>query len=51
MEDLSGAIGYEEVLLAVLLVGVVTAIYRLRGVGLEWDMAVATVRIFLLQLA
>ncbi|MDP8992741.1 MAG: iron export ABC transporter permease subunit FetB [Actinomycetota bacterium] len=51
MEDLSGAIGYDEVLLAVLLVGVGTAISRLRGVGLEGDMAVATVRSFLQLLA
>lgn len=44
--DLSGAVGYADVALAVLLVAVGMAASRLRGLGLERDMAVATVRSF-----
>lgn len=51
MADLSGSIGYEEVLLAVLLAGVGAVVSRLRGVGLEKDMGVATVRSFVQLLA
>lgn len=51
MRDLSGAVGFREVLLAVLLVGVGAGVSRLRGLRLEGDMAVATVRSFLQLLA
>lgn len=51
MRDLSGAVGFQEVLLAVLLVGVGAGVSRVRGLGLEGDMAVATVRSFLQLLA
>ena len=44
MDDLSGAIGYREVALAVVLVAVGAGLSRLRRVGLERDMAVATLR-------
>ncbi len=49
--DFSGAVGFEDVALAVLLVGVGIAVSRLRGLGLERDMAVATVRSFAQLLA
>ena len=51
MSDVSNSIGFEEVLLAVLLVGVGAVVSRLRGVGLEKDMGVATVRSFVQLLA
>jgi len=51
MRDLSGAIGFREVALAVLLVGVGAGVSRLRGLRLEGDMAVASVRAFLQLLA
>ncbi len=51
MGDLSGAVGFQEVLLAVLLVGVGAGVSRLRRLELEGDMAVATVRSFLQLLA
>ena len=44
MDDLSGAIGYQDVLLAVVLVGLGGVLSRLRRVGLERDIAVATLR-------
>ncbi len=46
MRDLSGAVGYPEVALAVALVAVGVVISRMRGLGLEGDMVVATVRSF-----
>lgn len=51
MPDLSGAVGYAEVALALLLVGVGALVSRYRGLGLESDMAVATVRSFTQLLA
>ncbi|HET7488178.1 MAG TPA: iron export ABC transporter permease subunit FetB [Acidimicrobiales bacterium] len=51
MNDLSGAIGYKDVALAVALVAVGMVISRVRGLGLEKDMAVATIRSFVQLLA
>lgn len=51
MRDLSGAIGYPEVALAVLLVGVAAIVSRFRKVGLETDMGIATLRSFVQLLA
>lgn len=51
MQDLSGAVGYAEVALALLLVGVGALVSRYRRLGLEKDMAVATVRSFTQLLA
>ncbi|MDQ3570810.1 MAG: iron export ABC transporter permease subunit FetB [Actinomycetota bacterium] len=49
--DLSGSVGFQEVALAVLLVGVGAAVSRLRGLHLEADMGLATVRSFVQLLA
>ena len=46
MRDLSGAIGYQDVALAVALVAVGAAVSRFRRLDLERDMLVATVRSF-----
>jgi putative ABC transport system permease protein len=51
VSDLSGAIGYPEVALALLLAGVAALISRFRKVGLEGDMVVSTVRSFVQLLA
>ena len=51
MRDLSGAVGYADVALAVALVAVGAVISRFRGLGLEGDMLVATVRAFVQLLA
>ncbi|MGH9178041.1 MAG: ABC transporter permease [Acidimicrobiales bacterium] len=51
MTDLSNAIGFADVALAVALVAVGAAISRFRGLGLEGDIAVATVRSFVQLLA
>ena len=51
MPDLSGAVGYPEVAMAVVLVVVAAAVSRYRALGLERDMAVATVRSFAQLLA
>lgn len=51
MRDLSGSVGYPEVALAVVLVAIGAAISRFRGLRLEDDMAVATVRSFVQLLA
>jgi putative ABC transport system permease protein len=51
VRDLSGAIGYGEVALSVLLVVLGAVVSRLRTVRLEADMAVATLRSFLQLLA
>ncbi len=51
MQDLSGAVGYAEVALALLLVGVGVGISRYRRLGLESDVVVATVRSFAQLLA
>ncbi|MGH9165324.1 MAG: ABC transporter permease [Acidimicrobiales bacterium] len=51
MRDLSGAIGFADVALAVLLVGVAAAVSRRRRLGLEQDLAVATLRSFTQLLA
>ena len=42
-----GPVGFSDVALALLLVGVALAVSRWRRVGLESDMAVATVRSFI----
>lgn len=46
MNDLSGAVGYPDVALAVALVVAGATISRVRGLGLEGDMGVAVVRSF-----
>lgn len=46
MTDLSGAIGYQDVALAIALVAVGAAISRFRRLDLETDMLIATVRSF-----
>lgn len=46
MNDLSGAISYADVALAVALVAVGAVISRVRGLGLEGDMAIAVLRSF-----
>ena len=51
MRDLSGAIRYGDVALAMALVAVGAAVSRLRRLGLEGDMAVATVRSFVQLIA
>lgn len=51
MNDLSGAIGYPDVALAVALVAVGAVVSRARGLGLEGDMAIAVVRSFAQLLA
>lgn len=51
MQDLSGTVGYPEVALAVLLVLVGAAVSRYRGLHLEGDVLVATVRSFVQLLA
>jgi len=51
VQDLSGAIGYPEVALALLLVVVGAAVSRYRGLGLERDVGVAAVRSFAQLLA
>ena len=51
MRDLSGAVRYADVALAVALVAVAAAISRFRGLGLEGDMLVATARSFVQLLA
>ncbi|MGI8685980.1 MAG: ABC transporter permease [Acidimicrobiales bacterium] len=51
MKDLSGAIGYQDVALAVAMVAVGAAVSRLRRLDLEGDMLVATVRSFVQLLA
>jgi putative ABC transport system permease protein len=51
VNDLSGAISYADVALAVALVVVAVAISRVRGLGLEGDMAVALGRSFAQLLA
>lgn len=51
MDDLSGAVGFAEVALALLLVGVGALISRYRRLGLEGDVVVATVRSFAQLLA
>lgn len=51
MTDLSGAIGYRDVALAVALVAVGAAVSRFRRLDLEQDMLVATVRSFVQLLA
>ena len=49
--NVGAGIGFGDVALAVLLVGVAVIVSRLRGVGLERDMAIATVRSFVQLLA
>lgn len=51
MRDLSGAIGYQDVALALALVMAGAAVSRLRRLGLERDMLIATVRSFTQLLA
>lgn len=51
MTDLSDAIGYGDVSLALVLVGVAAALSRARGLGVERDVAVATARSFVQLLA
>ena len=51
MTDLSGAVGFAEVALSMLLVAVAVVISRVRRVGLEGDMTVALVRSFAQLLA
>jgi putative ABC transport system permease protein len=51
MTDLSNAIGFGDVALAVALVAVGAVISRFRGLGLEGDIAIATVRSFVQLLA
>jgi putative ABC transport system permease protein len=49
--NIGAQIGFGDVALAVLLVGVAIVVSRLRGVGLERDMGIATVRSFVQLLA
>ena len=51
MRDLSDAVGYPEVALALVLVGIGVVVSRFRRVGLEADMTWATVRSFVQLLA
>lgn len=51
MTDLSGAVGFPEVALALVLVGIGMVVSRLRRVGLEGDIAVAVIRSFTQLLA
>jgi putative ABC transport system permease protein len=51
VRDLSGAIGYPDVALAVALVAVGALVSRFRGIGLEGDIVVATARSFVQLLA
>lgn len=51
MRDLSGSIGFAEVALSIVLVGVGIVISRLRRVGLEGDIGIALVRSFVQLLA
>ena len=49
--NIGAGIGFGDVALAILLVGVAMIVSRMRGVGLERDMAIATVRSFVQLLA
>lgn len=51
MTDLSGAVGFAEVAMSMLLVAVAVGISRVRRVGLEGDMTVALIRSFAQLLA